>query len=163
MSNKVKPIPTGYHTVQVYMIVRDAAKAIDFWKKVFGAEERGRMPGPGGKLMHAELKIGDSIIMLSDEMPDWGSKSPQTLGGCHASPFIYVENVDAVWKRALDAGCTVKQPLQDQFWGDRFGQITDPFGYTWGMATHIEDVPPEEMPKRAQAAMAQMGPPPSQK
>jgi uncharacterized glyoxalase superfamily protein PhnB len=150
----VKPIPAGYHAVTPHLIVRGAAKAIEFYRRAFGAEETVRMPGPDGRLLHAELRIGDSVVMMSDEFPEQGSKSPQSLGGCHGGLFLYLENVEAAWKRAVEAGCEVKMPLADMFWGDRFGKLQDPFGYTWAMATHVEDVTPEEMARRARAAMA---------
>jgi PhnB protein len=152
-----KPIPDGYHTVTPYIIVRDAAKAIEFYKKAFGAEEVVRMPYPGsGKLMHAEIRVGDSMIMLSDESPEMGARGPETLGGASGSLMLYVDDVDAAFARALAAGCQVKMPVGDMFWGDRFGQVTDPFGHGWGLATHKEDVAPEEMDKRAQKWFAQM-------
>jgi PhnB protein len=154
MSTQVNPVPPGYHTVTPYLVLSDAAKAIDFYERAFGAKQIARMGGPDGKIGHAELKIGDSIIMLSDEMR--GNKSPQTLGGSPVSIFLYVEDVDSVYNRAVGAGATADMPPADMFWGDRFGRLTDPFGHAWSLATHIEDVAPEEMGKRAQAAMAQM-------
>ena len=152
----VKPIPEGYHTVTPYLTVDDSASAIEFYKKAFGAKERGRMEAPGGKIGHAELEIGDSIVMLADAFPQSTTKSPKQLGGTSASVFLYVEDVDAVVKQALDAGATVTMEVADQFWGDRFGSVMDPFGHSWSMATHIEDVPPEEMAERAKQAMAAM-------
>ncbi|MGH7312058.1 MAG: VOC family protein [Candidatus Rokuibacteriota bacterium] len=152
-----KPIPDGYRTVTPYITVRNGAEAIEFYTRAFGAEEIARMPGPDNKsIMHAELKIGDSIVMLSDEFPQGRTRSPQSLGGSTGSLFLYVPDVDAAFKRALDAGATVAMPLADMFWGDRFGQVSDPFGHVWGLATHKEDVTPEEMRKRGQAAMAEM-------
>ena len=153
---RVKPIPAGYHTVTAYLTVRDAARAIDLYKTAFGAVETVRMPGSDGKtIVHAELKIGDSIVMLSDEIPGMSTcKSPESLGGTTVSLFLYVRDVDNAFKRAVDAGCKVLRPLEDMFWGDRFGALTDPFGNQWSMATHKEDVPPKEMARRAQAAMA---------
>jgi PhnB protein len=146
-----KPIPEGFHTVTPALVVRDAAKAIEFYKKALGAQELVRMPGPDGKIMHAELKIGDSIIFLSDETPMPGSvKSPQSLGGSTCTLNIYVANVDEQFKQAIAAGGKETMPLADQFWGDRYGTVTDPFGYTWGLATHKEDLSPQEMGKRAQ-------------
>lgn len=153
MPNNVKPVPAGYHTVTPYLVVRDGAKAIDFYSRAFGAKELGRMDGPDGKVMHAELQLGDSRIMLSEEM--MGNKSPQSLGGSPVSVFLYVEDVDSVFQQAIDAGAKADMPPADMFWGDRYGKLTDPFGHQWGMATHIEDVAPEEMGKRAEAAMAQ--------
>jgi len=152
-----RPIPEGYHTVTPYLAVDDAAKAIDYYKKAFGAKERMRMEAPGGKIGHAELEIGDSLVMLSDPFPQSSSKPPKELGGNSGGVFMYVEDVDAIVKRAVDAGATVTMEVADQFWGDRFGTITDPFGQSWSIATHVEDVPPDEMEERAKAAMAAMG------
>jgi PhnB protein len=152
MKDKPNPIPQGYHTATPYLIVRDAARALDFYKQAFGAIETMRFPGPGGKVMHAEIKIGDSPIMLADECPEMGARSPQSLGGSPVSLMLYVEDVDGLTKQALDAGATVLRPVQDQFYGDRSGMITDPFGHSWSIATHIEDVPPEELARRAAAA-----------
>ena len=146
----VKAKPEGYHTVTPHLIVRGGAKALEFYRAAFGAEETVRMPGPDGRLMHAEMRIGDSVVMLSDEFPEPGSKSPQSLGGCSGGIFLYVDNVDAAFKRAVDAGCAAKMPPTDMFWGDRFARLTDPFGHAWAMATHVEDVPPEEMKRRRQ-------------
>jgi len=156
MPNQVKPIPQGYHTVTPYLTVNDAARAIDFYKHAFGAQEVVRMPGPPGKIGHAELRIGDSMIMLADEMPGAGCRSPQTLGGSAVNIFLYVTDVDSVYKQAVAAGAKVETALADMFWGDRYGRVTDPFGHSWSLATHKEDVAPEEMKKRAQAAMASM-------
>ena len=152
-----KPIPEGYNTVTPYLAVDDAAAAIEYYTKVFGAKESVRMDGPDGGIAHAELDIGDSKIMLSDPLPQASTKTPKELGGTSASIFIYVEDVDAIVKKAVDAGATVTMEVQDQFWGDRYGSIMDPFGHAWSIATHIEDVPPEEIEERAKAAMAQMG------
>jgi PhnB protein len=157
MPGKVQPIPQGYHTVTPYLVVNDAAKAIDYYQRAFGAKDVVRMDGPGGKIMHAELKIGNSMIMLSDEMPGTGNKSPRSLGGSPVSIFLYLEDVDSVYKQAVAAGAKADMPPADQFWGDRFGKLTDPFGHSWALATHKEDVAPEEMKKRAQEAMAKMG------
>jgi PhnB protein len=156
MAGKVNAIPSGYHSLTPYLVVNDASRAIDFYKQAFGAKETVRMAGPGGKIGHAELKIGDSMLMLSDEMPGSGNRSPQSLGGSPVSVFMYVENVDSVFDQAVKAGAKADKPPEDMFWGDRFGHLTDPFGHLWAIATHIEDVAPEEMRKRAQAAMAQM-------
>jgi PhnB protein len=150
-----QPIPEGYHTLTPYLAVDDAARAIEYYGKAFGAKELGRMEAPGGKVGHAELEIGDSRVMLSDPFPQSTTRPPSQLGGASASVFMYVEDVDAVVKRAVDAGATVTMEVADQFWGDRFGTITDPFGHVWSIATHVEDVPPEEMAERAKAAMAQ--------
>jgi PhnB protein len=150
----VKAIPEGYGHITPYLTVDDAETAIEFYKTAFGANERGRMDAPGGKIGHAELEIGGSLVMLSDALPQFATKSPKELGGTSASIFMYVEDVDAVVKRALDAGATVETEVSDQFWGDRFGSIKDPFGHVWGIATHVEDVPAEEMAERAKAALA---------
>jgi PhnB protein len=154
MAAQVKKIPAGYHSVTPYLVVGDAARAIDFYKRAFGANELVRMGAPGGKIGHAELKIGNSMIMLSDEL--MGNRSPQTLGGSPVSIFLYVEDVDSVFNQAVNAGAKSDASPTDMFWGDRFGRLTDPFGHVWAIATHIEDVAPEEMKKRAKAAMAQM-------
>ena len=151
----VQPIPEGYHSVTPYLAVDDAAKAIEYYKTAFGAEERVRMDAPGGKIGHAEIEIGDSLIMLSDPFPESSSTPPKELGGSTASVFLYVEDVDAVVQRAVEAGAIVKTDVEDQFWGDRFGTIEDPFGHIWSVATHVEDVSPEEIEQRAKAAMAQ--------
>jgi len=150
---KVQPIPAGYHAVTPYLVCRDAAGAIAFYKRAFGAKEKFRMPGPGGKVMHAEIQVGDSMIMLSDEMPQQGTKSPSALGGSPASIFLYVRNVDAAFAKATAAGATVATPVQDMFWGDRYGRLRDPFGYEWQMATHKEDLTPKQIADRARTAM----------
>jgi PhnB protein len=155
--NSVQPIPKGYHSVTPYLVVNDAARAIDFYKRAFGAQEKMRMDGPGGKIGHAELKIGDSIIMLSDEMPGSGMRSPRSPGGTAAGVFLYVENVDSIFKQAVSAGAKADAQPSDMFWGDRFGKLTDPFGHQWSVATHKEDIAPDEMAKRAKEAMAKMG------
>ena len=152
----VNPIPEGHHTATPYLCVDGATEAIAYYTKVFGAKERGRMDAPGGKIAHAELEIGDSIVMLSDPFPGASTRPPKQLGGASGSVFLYVEDVDAVVEQAVDAGATVTMEVADQFWGDRFGTITDPFGQIWSIATHIEDVPPEEMEERAKQAMAAM-------
>jgi PhnB protein len=151
-----KPVPEGYHTVSAYLAVDDAGRAIEYYAQAFGAKELVRMDAPGGKIGHAELEIGDSRIMLSDPFPQASTRPPKGLGGTSASVFMYVEDVDAVVKQAVDAGATITMEVADQFWGDRFGTITDPFGHVWSIATHVEDVPPEEMAERAKAAMAAM-------
>ena len=150
----VMPIPEGYHTVTPYLAVDDASAAIEYYKKAFGAKERGRMEAPDGKIGHAELEIGDSLVMLSDPMPQATTRPPSEVGGTTAGVFLYVEDVDAVVKKAVDAGATITMEVADQFWGDRFGSIKDPFGHIWSVATHVEDVPPEEMAERAKQAMA---------
>lgn len=152
---KVKPIPDGYSSVTPYLFVKGAASAIDYYKNVFGAKERMRMPGPNGRIMHAELQIGDSIVMLADENPQAGAKSPQTIGGTSSSLHVYVEDVDSTMKKAVSAGAKVVRPVKDEFYGDRIGTIIDPFGHMWSIATHIEDVSQEEMKKRMANAMSQ--------
>lgn len=156
MPAHVKPIPEGYHSVTPYLVVNDAKKAIEFYEKAFGAKEIMRMDGPAGKIGHAEIKIGGSPIMLSDEMPGSDVRSPQSLGGCTASVFLYVNDVDSVFKQAVSAGAKSNMAPADMFWGDRFGKLTDPFGHSWALATHKEDVAPQEMAKRSKEAMAQM-------
>jgi PhnB protein len=151
----VKPIPEGYHSVTPYVYVRGAASAIDFYKTVFGATEIVRMAGPDGKIMHAELKIGDSIVMLGDENPHMGIMSPQTVGGFSTGLHVYVEHVDAVVQKMIDSGAKLLRPVKNQFYGDRSASLLDPFGHMWSVATHIEDVAPEEMKKRMTAAMSQ--------
>ena len=158
MANKAAAIPKGYHTVTPSLFVAGAAKAIDFYKKALGAEELMRFPGPDGKIMHAEIKVGDSIIMLADEMPDMGGRSPKSIGGTPVSFFVYGENVDAAWKRAVDAGAREVQPLADQFWGDRTGCLEDPFGHHWWLAQHLEDLTPEQIRKNAEQYFSQMQP-----
>jgi uncharacterized glyoxalase superfamily protein PhnB len=156
MADKVDHVPCGYHTLTPHLRVRGAVEAIEFYKNAFGAEEIVRMPGPNDTIMHAEMKIGDSHFMLCDEYPDWGALSPKSLNGTGVTLNLYVEDADAVFERAVAAGATVKMPLQNQFWGDRYGQVVDPFGHEWAIATHVEDVAPEEMEARAAAAMSQM-------
>jgi len=149
----VKPIPEGYHTVTPHLAVRNAAKALDFYAKAFGAEEFVRMPGPGGVVMHAEVRIGDSVVMLGEEDPQRGALSPQAIGGSPVSLLLYVKDVDASFARAGQAGCTVDMPPTDMFWGDRYCKLQDPFGHHWALATHKEDLTPEQM-KQRMAAMA---------
>ena len=149
-----QPIPEGYHTATPYLVIDGASEAIDYYKKAFGAKERMRMEAPGNRIGHAEIEIGDSLVMLSDAFPQSTTKAPTELGGTTAGVFLYVEDVDAVVKKAVDAGATVTMEVADQFWGDRFGSISDPFGHSWSIATHVEDVPPEEMAERAKTAMA---------
>jgi len=151
----VKPIPDGYNSVIPYLHIKGAAQALEFYKSAFGAKEVVRMPGPGGQVMHAELKIGDSMIMLSDEHPQMGALGPQSVGGTPVTLHLYVENVDAVVQKAVAAGATLDQPVKDQFYGDRSGLLTDPFGHKWHVATHVEDVSPEDLKVRAAAAMSQ--------
>lgn len=156
MASQVNAIPKGYHSVTPYLVVSDGKQALEFYRKAFGATEVNRMLGPGGKIGHAEFKIGDSMLMLSDEMPGGTGRSPQSLGGSTVSIFLYVENVDSIFNQAVHAGAKPDMPPQDMFWGDRFGKLTDPFGHQWALATHIEDVAPQEMEKRMKAAMPQM-------
>ena len=149
-----KPIPEGYHSLQPYLAVEDAAKAIEFYKRAFGAKERGRMPGPGDTIAHAELEIGDSVLMLADPFPQSTLKPPKKLGGTSVGIFLYVEDVDEVVQQVVDAGGSVTMPVEDQFWGDRYGVVADPFGHTWQIATHKEDLSPEEIMERGKKVMA---------
>jgi PhnB protein len=151
MAYPVRAIPEGYHSISPSLTCKDAARAIDFYKDVFGAEELMRMPSPDGKISHAELKIGDSIIFLNDEM---GPTAAVTPGAQRIYLFLYVENADKVFTRAVAAGAQIDMALEDQFWGDRYGKVTDPFGHQWGIATHVEDVAPEDIGKRAAAYFA---------
>jgi PhnB protein len=155
MANKAQAIPKGYHTVTPSIFVAGAAKAIDFYKKALGAEEVMRFLGPDGKIMHAEIRIGDSTIMLGDEMPEHGGKSPKSYGGTPVSFFVYGENVDAAWKRAIDAGAKQIMPLEDQFWGDRTGCVEDPFGHRWWLAQHIKDMTKQELEAAAESFFSQ--------
>ncbi|PYU94634.1 MAG: glyoxalase [Acidobacteria bacterium] len=156
MPGKVKPIPEGFHTLTPHLIVRDAKRAIDFYKRAFGAQQAETHLTPDGKVMHARLKFGDSALMLNDEFPEMGARSPQSLGGSPVTINIYTEDVDRLFNQAVSAGATVVMPLKDQFWGDRYGVVADPFGHKWSLCTHIEDVVPEELEKRAKAAFAEM-------
>jgi PhnB protein len=153
----VKPIPEGYQGPMPYIAVDDAAAAIEYYTNAFGAKERARMDTPDGKIGHAELEIGGAVLMLSDALPQFETRSPSELGGTTVSIFMYVEDVDATVKKAVAAGATLTMEVEDQFWGDRFGIVRDPFGHLWSIATHVEDVPPEEMAERAKAAMAAIG------
>ncbi|MGH9179423.1 MAG: VOC family protein [Acidimicrobiales bacterium] len=148
-----KPIPDGYPQVTPYLTVDDAAAAIEFYSAVLGAKERVRMPAPGGKVGHAELQLGDSVIMLSDVFPEFGGRSPASIGGTPVTISVYTENVDEVFGAAVKAGATTVRPVETQFYGDRMGIFDDPFGHRWSIATHVEDVPPEEMARRAAEAM----------
>jgi PhnB protein len=150
----VKSIPDGYPRVTPYLAIDGAGAAIEFYKKVFGAEERMRMPGPDGKIGHAELTFGDSLIMLADEFPDMGHRGPKSLGGTPVIISVYVENVDDVFERAVEEGATELRAIENQFYGDRTGQFEDPFGHRWSIATHVEDVPPAELEKRAAEMMS---------
>ncbi len=152
MKTKVKPVPDGYHTATPYLTVRGAAEAIDFYQRAFGAQELFRMPGPNGKIMHAEILVGDSHIMLADESAASGSQAPPALNGTPVGIFLYMEDVDKTFKQAVKAGAKETLPVQNMFWGDRFGRLTDPFGHKWMLATHIEDVSPAEMEERMAAA-----------
>ena len=151
------PVPEGYPRVMPYLIVDGAAKAIDFYCSVLGATERMRMPGPGDKVMHAELEIGDSVIMLADEAPEMNARSPRSVGGTPVSLYVYVDDVDSVFERAVEGGAKPLQAVEDKFYGDRSGQFEDPFGHQWGVSTHVEDVPPDEMSKRMEAMSAGQG------
>jgi len=154
---KVGPVPPGYHTVTPYLVCRGAADAIEFYKKAFGAKELMRMPGPGGGLAHAEIRIGDSHVMLGDEWPSMGASAPQTIGGTAVHIFLYVKDVDKAFAQATAAGASVEMPPTDMFWGDRYCKLADPFGHKWGMATHFENVSPKEMARRSAEWMAQSG------
>ena len=158
MAKKAKAIPPGYHTVTPSIVVAGADRALDFYKKAFGAEEIMRFPGPDGSIMHAEMRIGDSIVMLGDEMPDQAGKSPKSIGGTPVSFFVYRENVDAAWQQAVDAGAKTIMPLADQFWGDRTGCLEDPFGHRWWLAQHVQDLTPEELQRNAESFFSQMQP-----
>ena len=158
MKTNTKPIPDGFHTLTPYISVKGATEAIDFYKRAFGARERFRLPGPDGKTVgHAEIVIGDSIVMLADEVPAYGNTSPQTLKGTPVNFALYVENADAAFKRAVDAGARVVRPIADQLYGDRAGCVEDPFGHKWTLMTHKEDVSPEELKQRLDAEYAKMG------
>jgi len=152
----VKPIPEGYHTVTPFMTVKDCARAIEFYKQAFGAEERGIAKDPSGKVMHAEIKIGDSVIMMADEFPDFGALSPESVGGSSMGLHIYVTDVNGAFARAVKAGAKVEMPVMDQFWGDRYGRLKDPFGHKWSIATHVKDMSSDEMKRAMDDAMAKM-------
>ncbi len=156
MAKAAYPIPKGFHTVTPYLTVKGARRAIDFYKKAFDAEEIMVMPGPNGTIMHGEIKIGDSMVFLGDECQERDVLGPQSRGGATTSLMLYVDDVDAWFDKAVKAGCTVQLAVADQFWGDRFGKLADPFGHQWAIATHVEDVAPEEMKKRAEKMMQQM-------
>jgi PhnB protein len=154
MTTTVKPIPDGYHAVTPYLSVKDARAALAFYARAFGAKELFRLDQPDGRVGHAEIQIGDSRVMLADEFPEIGSRSPVSLGGTPVSLVLYVPDVDAVVKRAVEAGAKLSRPVANQFYGDRTGGVTDPFGHVWFVATHVEDVPPEEMARRHAAQTA---------
>lgn len=158
----VKSVPQGYHTITPHLICRDAKKAIEFYQKAFGAENLRTLAMPDGKVMHAELKIGDSVVMLGEEAPDWKVLSPLSLGNSSVVIHLFTDDVDALYQKAVSAGCTATMPVMDQFWGDRYGQVVDPFGHHWSIATHKEDLSREEIEKRGRVAMEQMGKPGNQ-
>ena len=150
-TQNAKPIPEGAHTITPHLVCAGAADALEFYKKAFNAVEIHRIPGPGGKLMHGAVRIGDSMVMLADEFPEWGSKGPKTLGGTPVTVHMYVDDVDAVFAQAVAAGATPAMPVADMFWGDRYGMLLDPFGHSWSVATHIKDMTDEEMQEAAKA------------
>ena len=154
--SKVNPIPEGCNSVSAYLVLKDCNKAIEFYTKAFGAKAGMHMPGPGGSTMHAEVHVGNSTIMMSDENPQWNMKSAETIGDSPVSLHVYVEDADAVFNQAVAAGCEVVSPLMDMFWGDRFGKVKDPFGLQWSLATHVKDMTPEEMAKAQEEFMASM-------
>jgi PhnB protein len=156
MATKAKAVPEGFHTLTPYLTVRDAAQAVEFYKKAFGAEVRGIHYTPDGKIMNADLKIGDSILLLAEEFPAMKVLSPQSLGGSSVTIHVYTEDVDAKFNQAVAAGATTVMPVMDMFWGDRYGQVTDPYGHRWSLATHIEDLTSDEIEKRGQAVFAEM-------
>jgi PhnB protein len=159
MSTKIQAVPQGFHTLTPHLVVRDAEKAIEFYKKAFGAELLGDVAKmPDGKVMHAMLRIGDSFLMLNDEMPEHGALSPLSGGSSSVTIHIYTDKVDTAFDRATSAGAKVKMPLMDQFWGDRYGVVTDPFGHQWSLATHVKDLSPEEMKVGMEEAIAKMPP-----
>ncbi|HWN11199.1 MAG TPA: VOC family protein [Pyrinomonadaceae bacterium] len=155
MTTKVNPIPEGYHSITPYLIIKGASEAIEFYKRAFGATELFRMAQPDGRVGHAEIKVGDSAIMLADEFPEMGHKGPASLGGSPVSLLLYVEDVDAVYAQALSSGAKQDRLVENKFYGDRGGSLIDPFGHIWHIATHVEDLSPEEMQKRAAAAGSQ--------
>jgi len=150
----VKPIPDGFHTITPHLVVKGAAKAIDFYKAAFGAEELSRHAMPDGSIMHALLKIGDSMLMLNDEFPQMGAKGPTSIGGTSVTLNLYVQDADKSWARATKAGATVKMPIADMFWGDRYGIVADPFGHAWSIATHKQDLTPEQLMQASKSAMS---------
>ena len=159
MPDNVKAVPTGFHTLTPHLIVRNAAGALEFYKKAFGAEILNVAYLPDGKIMHAALRIGDSMLMLNDEMPEYGALSPLAHGGSGVTIHIYTEDVDSAYNRAVSAGAQVKMPLMDQFWGDRYGAVTDPYGHSWSLAARVKDMSPEEMQRAQDEAFAKMPPP----
>ena len=159
MPEPVKAVPAGFHTLTPHLTVRDADQALEFYKNALGAEVLNVARMPDGKVMHAALRIGDSMLMLNEEMPEFGALSPLSNGGAGVTIHIYTENVDDAFNRAVNAGAKVAMPLMDQFWGDRYGLVTDPFGHKWSLATHVKDLSPEEMQRAQDEAMANMPPP----
>ena len=156
MKSQIKPVPDGFHTLTPHLVVKGASQAIEFYKRAFGAEEIKRLPGPDGKsLIHAELKIGNSRLLLVDEFPEMDCRGPKSVGGSPVSIHMFVDDADAAFDKALAAGAEVRMPLADQFWGDRYGVLTDPFGHIWSIATHKEDLTPQEIGKRAQTAFSE--------
>jgi len=156
MKSQIKPVPDGFHTLTPHLVVKGASQAIEFYKRAFGAEEIKRLPGPDGKsLIHAELKIGNSRLLLVDEFPEMDCRGPRSVGGSPVSIHMFVDDADAAFDKALAAGAEVRMPLADQFWGDRYGVLTDPFGHIWSIATHKEDLTPQEIGKRAQTAFSE--------
>jgi len=156
MKNQIKAVPDGFHTLTPHLVVKGASQAIEFYKKAFGAEEIKRLPGPDGQsLIHAELKIGNSRLLLVDEFPEMDCRGPKSVGGSPVSIHMFVEDADAAFDKALAAGAEVRMPLADQFWGDRYGVLTDPFGHIWSIATHKENLTPQEIGERAQAAFSE--------
>jgi PhnB protein len=156
MTSNVKAIPEGYHSITPFLVVKNCADAIEFYKKAFDAEERYRMNMPDGKVGHAELKIGDSVLMLADEFPEMKSLSPKSIGGSPVSMYVYVQDVDAMFNNAVSAGGIVLDGVKDQFWGDRHGRLEDPYGHLWSIATHKKDLSPDEMKRAAEAAFSEM-------
>ncbi|HZP17775.1 MAG TPA: VOC family protein [Terriglobales bacterium] len=159
MAEQVKAVPAGFHTLTPHLTVRNADQALEFYKKALGAEVLGVARMPDGRVMHASLRVGDSMLMLNEEMPEYGGLSPLSTGGSSVTIHVYIPNVDEGFQRAIDAGAQVRMPLQDQFWGDRYGALIDPFGHKWSLATHIKDMSPEEMQRAMDEAMAKMPPP----
>lgn len=156
MTKAMQPIPPGFHALTPHLVIADAAKAIDFYKKAFGAEEMGRMPGPDGRIMHAQITIGGSPLMLNDEIPEMGARGPKSLGGTPVTIHLYVTDADKVYNQAVAAGAKPIMPLADQFWGDRYGIVEDPFGHRWSIATHVEDLTHDEIARRGQEMMSKM-------
>jgi PhnB protein len=163
MPEQVKAVPAGFHTLTPHLTVRDADKALEFYKNALGAEVLNVARMPDGKVLHAGLRIGDSMLMLNEEFPEYGGLSPLSVGGTGVTIHIYTENVDQAFDRAVSAGAKVAMPLLDQFWGDRYGMVTDPFGHKWSIATHTKDMSPEEMERAQEEAMAKMPPPQAEK